>query len=299
MKKFSLYFIAFLVFALKLSAQSDVSVARWKTHEIVVDGNDRDWVKPLNLYEDKTGLLFAISNDSSTLYFNFTITDPTKMMKMISSGWSLELSLKDKRNKIRGSITFPAVKMDGPKGKMSENTNNKMSGMAPDETTEPISDIAPMIASYGMSLQSVITKGFIFSHGYVSLRDTSGIVVRVGESDSKGLLYEVAIPLNELFEEDTMRLNESMAMLVSVNAAAKPSGDSSSGEISGGGASGGSGMPGGGGPGGGGPGGPGGGPGGGGPGGSMSKGGMSGFSGNMSATSQRVSFKQKFRLVNH
>ena len=291
MKKFSLYFIAFLVFALKLSAQSDVSVARWKTHEIVVDGNDRDWDKPLNLYEDKTGLLFAISNDSSTLYFNFTITDPTKMMKMISSGWSVELSLKDKHNKIRGTIALPAVKMTGPKGKTNDRTNNKMNDQTADEMTEPDSDHTPMIRSYAMSLPSFTTSGFIFSHGNVSLRDTSGIVVRVGESDSKGLLYEVAIPLNELFEEDTVGLGEPMALVVSVNGMTRPTdetgGRNSGGEMPGGGMPGG-GMSGG------------GMPGGGMPGGHMGGGSAPGSSGNMSATAQRVSFKQKFRLAtNH
>ena len=48
MLKFSFGLIAFIALSFNGLAQSDVSKARWNSKEIVIDGNDREWAKPLN-----------------------------------------------------------------------------------------------------------------------------------------------------------------------------------------------------------------------------------------------------------
>ena len=303
MKRISLYIIAFLVLTGSLFAQSNVPASRWKTHEMIIDGNDRDWDKPINLYNDATGLFFAISNDSSTLYLNFTVTDPEKMMKIINAGWSVSFFAKNKKGKTKGLLVFPATKSDGMKpgkegaadlkksGKPEEGQGKNMSDKKVAEEDNHVIMDTRSIKNYVRSLHSFTANGFIFTHGDVPLKSAAGIVVTVGESDPTGLLFEIAIPLNELFEEESVKLNEVVAMVISVNATTRQEGEmdrkmqgGAPGGMSGGNMAGG-GRPGGGGP-----------PGGGMPG---SNGKMGEASGNMSTVTAKVTFKQKFKLVSH
>src|SRR5664279_5403375 len=109
MKKISLVLIALIALFLNSRAQGDVSKARWSQKEILIDGNDKEWTKPLNFYDDKTGLLFAISNDNRNVYFAFSCSDELKMYKMMTSGWSLELSSKEKNKKFNTTITLSLI----------------------------------------------------------------------------------------------------------------------------------------------------------------------------------------------
>ena len=113
MGKGILVLIAFIAISLNLSAQSDVSQARWKTKEIVIDGNNNEWTKPLNFYDDKSGLMFAICNDTQNLYLCFTVNDEFKMRKLMSAGWSITLSSNEKKKKFTSDLTFPAVNVMG------------------------------------------------------------------------------------------------------------------------------------------------------------------------------------------
>ncbi len=301
MKKISLYFIAFFSMTGSLFAHSNIPASRWKTHEIKVDGNDSDWDKPINLYDGSTGMFFAISNDSSTLYLNFTVKDNQKMMKLINAGWSLNFSTKNKKGKTKASIFFPAtnggammVRKENQMNFMSSGSPNKKmdTNMAEPDTFNVMDAWAPDLMSidnYARNLRTFKASGFIFTDGDFQLQGKSGIVIRVGKSDPVGLLYEIAIPLSELYEEDSVVLNELITMTVSVNAqtqqegdrSGKPQGDMPEG-MGGGGKPGG--MPGGGVM----------------PVGGMPRGGMKGESdGNAGTASTKVPFKQSFRLSSH
>lgn len=288
MRKLNLLIAVFFTVIGYVSAQSDVSRTRWKSGAIVIDGNDGEWKKPLNLYDDKSGLLYAISNDQSTLYLDFTVSDPMKMRKMMSAGWSLELSSKEKNKKFRASLIFPQVKMEGLR-------NRRNPGQM-----ESVSDRNPAIKSYELQLSSVAVKGFRSNQSEVSLHSKTGIDIAVGENMDKQLVYEIAIPLTELFAENVLHLNELITLNVNVNAFSRPSegGSYGGGRPGGGGMRGG--MSGGGGR-------MGGGMGGGMRGGGMRGGGMEGGgynrsgegSGDRMTMFEKASFKQKFKLVDN
>jgi hypothetical protein len=303
MKKTCLYIIAFLVLTGSIFAQSNVSASRWKTHEMIIDGNDRDWDKPINLYNDATGLFFAISNDSSNLYLNFTVTDPVKMMNIINAGWSVNFLAKNKKGKTKGRLIFQATKGIGMKPRKETPTDSKMTGMPEgklgkiisdnkfDEVENQIISDGRTIKNYERSFHSFTAEGFIFTHGDVPLLNKTGIVISAGESNPVGLLYEMAIPLNELFEEESVKLNEMVTLVISVNAMIRQEGEQNS-KIQGGAPGG---MP------------EGNKPGGGKPGGAHPQnGGMPGSDmkmgepfGNMGSSAVKTSFKQKIRLVSN
>jgi hypothetical protein len=158
MKKISLVLIALIALFLNSRAQGDVSKARWSQKEILIDGNDKEWTKPLNFYDDKTGLLFAISNDNRNVYFAFSCSDELKMYKMMTSGWSLELSSKEKNKKFNTTITFPAIKTIGSMKRAGSQFEKK-------------SDGNPLIKAYKQQLQSVLTKGFISNQAELKLNN--------------------------------------------------------------------------------------------------------------------------------
>ncbi|HZK95103.1 MAG TPA: hypothetical protein VFC67_12915 [Prolixibacteraceae bacterium] len=268
----------FALLALNLSGwtQSDVSKARVKSNEIVVDGNDREWTKPLNFYDDKSGLLFAICNDKKNLYFAFTVNDEMKMRRLMSSGWSLEISSKEKGRKFNATLNFPGVNMTGMQRRPGAQFEKKVAGN-------------PLIDSYRLQLQSVAVKGFQSNKSTLQLNDHNGIDIAIGVGSTPYIIYEMAIPFTELMASHLTQLDELITLSVSVNAFARPavgSGDREGHDRRGGGGSRGemSGM-------GGGRGGMGGG----------RQGGMSrssgGYSGERSSSFEKISFKQKFTLT--
>jgi hypothetical protein len=294
MKQFSLIFLVLIALTFSLSAQSDVSKARWKTQDIKVDGNDNEWAKPLNFYDSGSGLLYAISNDDHNLYMVFSVNDQMKMRKIIRSGWTIELTSKEKKRKFKSSLVFPGVQL---MGKGFQPGNNEMENRAEGNL---------MIKNYQSQMPALTLSGFLSGQSELKLNDHKDIQVAIGVNSEQNLIYEIAIPLKDLMPETLIKKDELITLNVNVNAMTKPAG--------GGGRMGGSGMSGGGMSGGGGGrmgGGMSGGGGGrmGGGGGRMGGGGMSGggrsggggqggySSGDRSTQAEKASFKQKFVLV--
>lgn len=279
MHKISWTLLTLLALTLSGWTQSDVSKARWKSKEIVVDGNDHEWIKPLNFYDDKSGLLFAICNDKANLYFAFTVNDEMKMRRLMSSGWSIEISSKEKERKFNATLNFPGVNMTGMNRRSGDQFEKKVAGN-------------PLIDAYRLQLQSVAVKGFQSDQTSLQLNDHNGIDIAIGTGSTLFIVYEIAIPFSELMASHLTQLDELITLSISVNALARPaagSGDREGRDGRGGGRQ--SGMSDkGGGRSGGGRGGMGGG----------RQGGMSrsrGNSGDRSGLLEKISFKQKFTLT--
>ena len=253
-----------------------------------IDGNYKDWVLPLNFYDDKTGLMFAICNDRADLYFAFTCNDEMKMRKIMSAGWTMELISKEKRMKFRTGLIFPGTKMNWT-------GERRAPGNMPVSIKEN-----PYIANYQQQIAAVEARGFVSDLSSIPLNERDGIKIAIGADSLQHIIYEFVIPLKELFAGNRMQSDQPITLNVSVNALQRPSseggdgggragtemsgmGGRSSGGMSGmsGGRSGGgrSGM------------------GGGRSGGGMSHGGGSGPGGNRSALFEKASFRQKFTLT--
>jgi hypothetical protein len=231
-------------------------------------------------------LLFAVCNDTHNLYFCFTTNDELKMRKMMSAGWSVKLSSGEKKKKFTSELTFPGVNVMGIGNKGAGNNNEK----------KAVSN--NLIRTYQSELQGISAKGFKSNLTQVKLNDRNSIDIAVGADSIQHIVYEIAIPLRELYAEDQIQLDELITMNVKVNALERPNsgggyGGGGHSGMGGGGHRGGMGM-------GGGYGGGGGhsGMGGGGHGGGMSQGGGYGGGGygERSGMFESASFKQKFTL---
>jgi len=283
MRKFSLALFLLIGFMSSLFAQSDVSPSKWKPGEIVIDGVANEWYSPLNFYDDKTGLNYAICNDKDNLYFVFTTPDEIKMRKMMTAGWTIQLISKEKNKKFKASLSFPGVKMAWIGERRDVNPMEK-------KITEN-----PLVSAYQSGTSTIYAKGFQTNQSELRLNNRNGINIAIGADSLQHIVYEMAIPLKELFVPNSITLNELITLNISVNAMERPSfnngnngGTSPSVAIAG--------M-------GGGRGGMGGGMGGGMSRGGMSRGGMSrsgisrDSSGDRSGMFEQASFKQKFKLV--
>lgn len=211
MHKISWTLFVLLALTLNGMAQSDVSKARWKSKEIVIDGNDREWAKPLNFYDDKSGLLFAICNDRQNVYFAFTVNDEMKMRKLMGAGWSIELSSKEKERKFNATLTFPAIKLSGMGKRPGSEFEKKVPGN-------------PLIDAYRLQIQSIGAKGFLSNQTELKLNDKNGIDIAIGTDSSRFIVYEIAIPLKELMAGNSAQLDELINLNVSVNAMVRPTG---------------------------------------------------------------------------
>jgi hypothetical protein len=195
-------------FALNLSAQADVSKARQITPGIVIDGNDKEWNKPLNFYDDNSGLMFAIGNDKANLYLCFTGTDELKVKKLMSAGWSIELASKEKKNKFKTDLHFPGI--------------NVMSVRRHDNGYEKKST-NHLIDFYLLQLKTVTAKGFKSKISELPLNDKEGINIGIGADSTQNIIVEIAVPLSEFPIAELNDPEEILTLNVTVNALERPS----------------------------------------------------------------------------
>ena len=238
-KKFSLTILLVGTIVFGLHAQSDVSASEKKPNGIIIDGELNDWDRPLHFFEDKTGLSYAIGNDRDNLYLVFTWPDGMKMRRAMSAGWMLQLISKDKKNKFKVSLTLPAIRMNWMEGY----------GDAGPMARRVVEN--PLISNYKSQISAIGAKGFSSHLREVSLNETKGIRIAIAGDSLLHIIYEMAIPLSELYVQNSSTFAGIIVLNVNVNAMERPplgngsgegfserGGDRPSGAISGGGRSG-------------------------------------------------------------
>lgn len=72
-----------------LPAQEDVSCSKWQANKIIIDGNDTEWKQPFGLFDNKSRLVFALTNDNKNIYLCFTDNEEMKAEKLMKAGWTL------------------------------------------------------------------------------------------------------------------------------------------------------------------------------------------------------------------
>ena len=197
---------------LHATAQQDVSQAFLQTKTVSIDGISSEWQKPFNLYDGSTGLLFTISNDSTNLYFCFTANDETKARKMMRAGWAITLSSKEKNKKVNASIVFAKRQMMEGENKMNHEGNWHKHG-----------SFTEIVNNYKLQLTNITASGFKTKNGTLPWTNDNGINIALGVDSVDGIVYEVSIPLKELFDVNAIQYNEQLSLNVEVNALEPPS----------------------------------------------------------------------------
>jgi len=209
MKNILLIVILFNLSSMSSFAQADVSKARWISSKIKIDGNDKEWDKPLNFYDDNSGLMFAIGNDKENLFLCFTVKDELKMKKLMSAGWTIGLSSKEKNKKFKSELSFPGV--------------NVMSMRRSENNFEKKSIANNLIQTYLLQLPKVSCKGFRSNITDLTLNSKGNIDIGIGADSIQHIVYEIDIPLKELFPSDLIHFNKLITINITINALERPS----------------------------------------------------------------------------
>lgn len=155
------------------------------TKPVNVDGNYKEWVTPFNLYEAKTQLMFSIGNDDSTLYLCFQCPDPVNQDKIMKAGMEVSIIRKGK-NKLDASIQFPLKK--NVKGEETEEIYVEDQG-----------GVDGIKAHFLLNNYVMLTEGFANQNGTFPMKESKGILIAMNWDSTNTLVYEMAIPLSELF----------------------------------------------------------------------------------------------------
>lgn len=196
-------------------AQDDVFKSSWATIPVTVDGVADEWKRPFNLYDGSTGLQFSIGNDSANLYLCFTANDESKARKIMRTGWQIELSSKEKNKKVTAAIIFPQRQMTGFENK--ERTEHKFDW-------KKKTNFEGLVGTYKMQFLQITATGFRTKNGLLPAMDTTGIQTSIGSDSVLGVVYEITIPMQALFDANFIQLNEQLTLNVKVHGLEAPAG---------------------------------------------------------------------------
>lgn len=185
--------------------QDDVTMARYPEKPVVADGHTDEWRMPLNLFDNKTGFVFTVANDKENLYLCFTAREELKAERLMKAGWEIELSSSEKKRKFNATLMFPPV----------NDANISLNG-----------EYRNQVSYYKMGMPAVQAKGFLTSNGDIPVQNGTGIRIGIGADNVQKLVYEIAIPLNEMMEAGKTHLNEIINLDITVNGVGKPAGQS-------------------------------------------------------------------------
>ncbi|MFT4155690.1 hypothetical protein [Parafilimonas sp.] len=190
MKKHLTVFVC-LGFYLHAISQSDVATA--KMMHITVDGNSKEW-GPLNFYDEKTQLNFAIANDDDNIYFCFATATQAAQTKLMQAGMKITLSRKG-RGKKGASVLYPL-----PQSKQQPPAHD--SGFDKNNPPAPGAQNAPdgetFWDNYIAHHTTMKASGFANANGEIPTSGT-GIRAAVNWDSSLNMIYEIAIAKKELF----------------------------------------------------------------------------------------------------
>lgn len=179
----------FLFFCLISRAQDDEAKAKWNPTVIKIDGDAQEWEQPLKYYDASTKLFFAFANDRKNLYLCFVTNDEQNQVKIMKAGMKIFLSSKGK-NKIKASISFPIIEKNNEQETGAEKTPGQRSG------------IQSMHSNFVAQHTMMEVKGFRTKEGMIAINDASGLNLACNWDNANKMVYEVQIPIKELFADD-------------------------------------------------------------------------------------------------
>jgi len=170
-------------------AQSDVAKANWAP-VVKVDGNADEWAQPLRFYDNDSKLFYSFVNDDKTLYLCFATDDEVNQAKIMRAGIKVSLSTKTK-DKHKVSIDFPVI------AKAEDSARTEEKPRTPGQKFDR-GDFKTAFLAHHTTME---IKGFSTKDGVININDNSGINVAMNWDAANKCIYEVAIPLKELYGE--------------------------------------------------------------------------------------------------
>jgi hypothetical protein len=162
-----------------------VESAHWQKDSLLIDGSDSGWTKPLNYYDEKQGLYYAVSNDDRNVYISASTQNDATIIRILRGGMTLYINGHGTKDEYGAAgISFPT----GNSHLKNENLLNSRPGLEQDK------NIALRgVEDYSLFGFRTIRAPETFAYGQANVE---GVEVAINMSSSKELIYEAKIPLN-------------------------------------------------------------------------------------------------------
>lgn len=168
---------------------------------VVADGNPGDWSLPLRFSNSGYTMQYNVTNDDKNLYIAVSSADDNTQLRILRSGMTLYFDPKGKKNKDI-SLHFPIQKQPGQEGYRTRGgqTNSYQNGRNADAGARNTRKEELLLQSDYFN-----TAGFLgIENGQFGLTDTKcpiRVAIKLNNDDSL-LVYEVAIPLADVYGSD-------------------------------------------------------------------------------------------------
>jgi hypothetical protein len=107
MKKISLLIVSIFAFSFCAAAQTaSEPVTAEFINNIVVDGDESDWESAVSFFDESSGLMYSIANDTANIYILLKATDQAAMTKFVMGGVEIWISA-DGKDKRKTGIKYP------------------------------------------------------------------------------------------------------------------------------------------------------------------------------------------------
>jgi hypothetical protein len=127
--KITKLFHGIAILILFVSCKAPLYETKWQDHEVVADGNPKEWKIPLRFYDNKSKLSYTVTNDLDNLYICIRITDDASQIKVMRAGMQIWLDTTGSNKQTTG-ILFPKriSQQPDPVPQNSETNSKRTSG---------------------------------------------------------------------------------------------------------------------------------------------------------------------------
>lgn len=167
---------------------SAVAVAPWQSQELVVNGNDSEWIGNMAFYNEKLKFGYTISNDRYNLYVRILTTDEHTKQQMVRGGLTVLINshgVKDEHG--AAGISFP-----------TGNLNQKNNVSVRPELNSNLNIALSNARDYSIF---GFTNAKTVENYDIEKRNPDGIEVAIGLNSSNAIVYEAMIPFTAIYNQ--------------------------------------------------------------------------------------------------
>ncbi len=164
------------------------AAATWQAQELVINGNDSEWVGSMAFYNEKLKFGYTVSNDRSNLYVRLLTTDPQAQQQILRGGLTVLINshgVKDEHG--AAGISFP-----------TGNLNQQNNTSARPELNSNINIALSNARDYSIF---GFTNAKTVENYDLGKANPDGIEVGIGLNASNAIVYEAKLPFTAIFNQ--------------------------------------------------------------------------------------------------
>lgn len=191
-----------------LGTYAQVSVLKWQSSLLEIDGNPNDWTTELRFFHSNSGLKYEFRNDANNLYFVFKSDDVALKRQLAQAGMKLKFIVKSEKGKtayfeIKKSSLHPFPGHFPPPPSDAQVLSDAQVApplLVPGDFQEPTMPVV---------VDTALVRGFYFADKQIYSENSkpNSIIFAKSNPVVDEVAFEMQIPIRELFGEN-YNLNE-------------------------------------------------------------------------------------------